>query len=412
MNAHYDVIVVGSGPAGLGAAAVTANAGLETLVVDEYPVPGGRLLGQLHEEPSGTGSRWWKGAEVAAQMVTEVRQAGATIACGTDVWGVFPVTDRPGWRVCLARGHVDTVTTDHVVIATGAGERGVPLPGWELPGVMTVGGAQVMANVHRVRPGDRALVVGVDVLALTIARELALAGVEVVGMMQAGPLASLDRWPSPRAEAKAMLALAHLAPAAWMRMIGPAFRGGPFPELVARLYPKRGIPVWGIPVHLRRACLEIIGSDTVEGAVVADLDVNGRVVDGTERRMDIDCVAVSGGLYPMIELAAALGCKITHIAELGGHVPVHDVSFVTTAQQVYVAGSIVGVEGASIAAAQGRAAGTSLAHRAGRLEGGEREVRAALADVEEARRQAPFTFLPDVGAGRQRMQTAWEQRHV
>ena len=412
MNRHYDVVVVGSGPAGLGAAAVTAGAGLDTLVVDEYPVPGGRLLGQLHEEPSATGSRWWKGAEVAAQMVAEAERAGVTIVCGTDVWGVFPLADGVRWRVCLARGHVGTVTTDHVVIATGAGERGVPLPGWELPGVMTVGGAQVMTNVHRVRPGDRALVVGVDVLALTIARELALAGVEVVGMMQAGPLASLDRRPSPRAEAKTMLALSHLAPAAWMRAIGPAFRSGPFPELVARLYPKRGIPVWGIPVHLRRACLEIIGSDTVEGAVVCDLDVDGHVIDGTERRVDVDCVAVSGGLYPMIELAAALGCQITHIAELGGHVPVHDESFVTTARRVYVAGSIMGVEGALVAAAQGRAAATALAHGAGRLEGGERSVRTALADVDEVRRRAPFTFLPNVAAGRQRMRTVWGQRRA
>jgi len=412
MKRHYDVIVVGSGPAGLGVAAVTASAGLETLVVDEYPVPGGRLLGQLHEEPSGSGSSWWKGAEVAAQMVAEATRAGATIACGTDVWGVFPVADGAGWRVCLSRGHVDTVTTDHVVIATGAGERGVPLPGWELPGVMTVGGAQVMANVHRVRPGDRALVVGVDVLALTIARELSLAGVEVVGIVQAGPLASLDRRPSPRAEAKAMLALAHLAPAAWMRAIGPAFRSGPSAELVARLYPKRGIPVWGIPVQLRRACLEIVGRDTVEGAVVADLDVNGHVINGTERHVEVDCVAVSGGLYPMIELAAALGCQITHIAELGGHVPVYDESYATTADRVYVAGSIMGVEGASVAAVQGRAAATALAHGAGRLEGGERAVRTALADVDDVRRRAPFTFLPDIRAGRQRMRTVWGQRRA
>ena len=410
MTRRADVVIIGSGPAGLGAAIVTAQAGLDTVVIDEYPQPGGRLLGQLHEEPGARPPTWWKGAEVASQMIADARAAGADLLCGTDAWGIFPTEGGSGWRVCLSRAHVGTVVSDFVVIAAGAGERGLPLPGWELPGVMTVGGAQVMANVHRVRPGRRAVVVGTDVLAFTIARELALAGVDVVGIVQPGPLASLDRRPAPRKDAAALLGLAHLAPTAWIRAVGPWLRRGPFPDLAARLYPKRGVTVWNIPVQLRRACIGIEGRDEVEGVILADIDVHGKVVPGTEAPVAVDCVALSGGLYPMVELAASLGCETAYVEQLGGHVPLHGEDFATTAPGVYVAGSITGIEGATIAAAQGRAAGTALALQAGRLEGGRAALEEALAHVQEARSGTPFAFLPDIVSGRERMQLLWEQR--
>jgi sarcosine oxidase, subunit alpha len=407
----HDLVVIGSGPAGLGAAIETAKAGLRTLVIDEYPTPGGRLLGQLHEEPGQRPAHWWRGAEVAAELVAEAERAGAELRCGTDVWGIFPASGGEGWHVCLARGAVETVHARRILIAAGAGERGLPLPGWELPGVMTVGGAQVMVNVHRVRPGRRALVVGLDPLALTIARELALAGTEVVAVMQAAPLPAVDRRPSPHADAAALLGLSHLAPEAWIRAIGPLLTREPFPALAARLYPKRGIPVWGIPVQLRRACLAIGGRDEVEGVVVGDLHADGSVVAGSEREIAVDLVAVSGGLYPMIELAASLGCRTTYLPELGGHVPLHGRDFATTVEGVFVAGSITGVEGATIAAAQGHAAGIAIVNQShGRPHADELAV--ALAEVEVARRETPFRFLPNIAAGRARMQQAWEAQHA
>lgn len=412
MSERYDVVVIGSGPAGLAAAAATAEVGLSTLVIDEFPTAGGRLLGQLHEEPHGRSLRWWKGAEVAREMIAAATDAGAEIRCGTDVWGIFPV-DEGGWSVCLARDRVGRVLAERLVIATGAGERGLPLPGWELPGVMTVGGAQVMANVHRVRPGRRTLVVGIDPLSLTIARELAMAGTEVVGVVHPGPLETLGRRPAPRAIARALLALSHLAPAAWIRTVGPLLRTDPLPEIVARLYPKRGIPVWGFPVMLRGACLEILGSDRVEGAVIADLRVDGSVVVGSERRVEVDSVAVSGGLYPMIELAATVGCAVAHIDELGGHVPIHGPDFATTAAGVFVAGNVTGIEGATVAAAQGRAAGVAVAVAAGRIDrAADRDpLRHAIEGVERARESAPFRFLPDIQIGRRRVNDAWAARH-
>ena len=72
--------------------------------------------------------------------------------------------------------------TQKLLIATGAAETAAPIPGWTLPGVMSIGAAQVMTNVHRVRVGNKGIVVGVNVLSAAIARELQLAGVELHSM--------------------------------------------------------------------------------------------------------------------------------------------------------------------------------------------------------------------------------------
>src|SRR5699024_5288342 len=61
-------------------------------------------------------------------------------------------------------------------------ESPAPVPGWTLPGVMSVGAAQVMTNVHRVKPGNKGIIIGVNVLSAAIAMELNLAGIDVAAL--------------------------------------------------------------------------------------------------------------------------------------------------------------------------------------------------------------------------------------
>src|SRR5690625_3895378 len=48
-----DIVIIGAGPAGLAASIICRKHDLKVEVLDEFPKPGGRLLGQLHQEPSG-----------------------------------------------------------------------------------------------------------------------------------------------------------------------------------------------------------------------------------------------------------------------------------------------------------------------------------------------------------------------
>lgn len=388
-----DLLVVGSGPAGLAAATAAAARGLQVLVADEHPRPGGRLPGQLHEVP---GRGWHVGAQAAARLLEAARAAGVRLCPGTEIWSITP-----GWRVNLrGPGLPGTVRADRLVLATGAAERPAVVPGWTLPGVMTVGAAQVLANVHRVRPGRRAVVVGVNALSLTIARELALAGVGVLGIALPPPGLLNGARAVPEQVVAELGRLAHLAPSPLLRW-GGALLGGARARWGARLYPAAGLRVWGIPLWLRQAATAVEGQEQVEAVVLQPVSPTGALLPG-QRRVPVDLVCVSAGLYPLAELAGAAGCAFAHLPALGGDVPLHDRHLRTTARGLYVAGSITGIEGAGVAEAQGGLAGLAAAADAGRIppEPAAALLAAAEAHVAAVRRQAPIQFDPGVPAAR------------
>lgn len=397
-----DLVIVGAGPAGLGAAAEAARHGADVVVVDEFHRPGGRLLGQLHEDPRS--GEWFNGVEHAAELIESAQRLGAKILSGVQVWAVRQDPAVVGqWQVHLASPDSDVppqITARAVILATGAAERPIPVPGWTLPGVMSIGGAQIFANLHRVKPGDRALVIGVNVLSLTIARELKLAGVDVQALVlpPAGPLSG--DLGSPRKMVAQMSELAKLAPNSWQRAGGWLGRTGLGKALGPKLFPKEGLKSWGIPIQLRRAAVEIVGDDSVSGVVVTDVDVDGRPT-GTPREVAVDLVCIAGGLSPLAELAAAAGCEMAMVPQLGGEVPLLNADLETSCDNLFVAGNAGGVEGAQVALAYGRLAGCTAARKLGKLRGDEGSVVQSLREaVETARNAAPIRFNLDVEKGR------------
>lgn len=392
-----DLIVIGGGPAGISAATVAARHGLRVMVLDEHSRPGGRLLGQLHELP---GHGWWRGADIASAMVAEAREAGVEIASGASAWGL-----RPRWEVLVQGAPFAVARAPRVLIATGAAEKSVPIPGWTLPGTITAGAAQVFVNVHRVRPGRRALMIGVNVLTVTIARELALAGVEVAGIALPPPGPFTGESANPTRVIASLGHMAELAPSPLLRLGGRLFRGQAA-ALGASLYPKRGVKIWGIPLLLRHAAVEILGHEHVSGAILEEVTASG-MPTGRQKRLEVDLVCISNGLSPLAEMAATAGCRFTHIPELGGSVPLHGPDMQTTAPGIFVAGNIVGIEGAPVAAAQGNLAGYCIVAHAGRIAPDDPALQRARLALEETRRSAAIQFHPRLSKGLAQLQDAW-----
>lgn len=395
-----DVIIIGAGPTGLSAAVSCAEKGLHVLVIDEYMKPGGRLLGQLYEEPNGS---WWNGITESNKLYEYAKQVGVQFLLHTPVNNIETIGDQ--W-VIYTDG--DTFETNHLLLATGAAESPVPVPGWTLPGVMSVGAAQVMTNVHRVKPGEKGVIIGVNVLSAAIAMELQLAGIEVAALTlpKRNKLTATDA--QPKDVIDSLLHVSHMAPSKFVRL-GSKFMKNDFMKKIGiHFYPKNGLKMWDIPIQLRKAVIEIYGNEQVEGVKVATIDTNGEVIQGTEETIACDFVCIAGGLYPLTELAAVAGCPFYLVEELGGYVPLHNNRMETTLDGLYVAGNITGIEGAKVAIAQGKTAGLTIAANAG-INGLENEIETSIQSIEKIRNNAYIQFHPEVKKGKQIMQKHWDE---
>lgn len=395
-----DVLIVGAGPAGLSAAISCAEHGLKVTVVDEFMKPGGRLLGQLHQEPNGT---WWNGIEESAKLQNKAVSLGVVIELGFSVYDIKQSAD--GWIVYTSSG-VQEVPA--LLLATGAAETAAPIPGWTLPGVMSIGAAQVMTNVHRVRVGMRGIIVGINVLSIAIARELQLAGIDIAAMvLPAKNIINTDAG-DPQKVMQSMLRLGHLAPSPILRLGSGLMRYSPLQTWGLRLYPKNGFKIWGIPIQLRKAALHIEGEEKVESVQLADLSPDGEIVTHSTRSVSVDFVCMAGSLYPLAELAAVAGCPFRFVPELGGHVPLHNAQMQTPLTGLFVAGNITGIESAKVAAAQGTVAGISIAAFRG-VSGTDEELQRAIRNVWTVREQALIQFHPEVAEGRRHIETMYDE---
>jgi len=410
-----DLVVVGAGPAGLAAAAEVARQNGNVIVLDELPQPGGRLPSQIHREPrsAGHGYRSWSnGAAKAETLASEAQNAGARILCGVSAWGIFQ-----GWYVAAAPTDSSRPMRDGstgfearaVLVATGAGQNPLILPGWTLPGVITAGAAQTMINVHRVLPGHQAVIIGIDPLSLAVAQLLGAVGAEVLSVclppangLQPGPT-------SPKSAIRALTEFSAYAPGIFLPL---AARAGKYmSSLAAVCFPKRGLKLEGFPLMLRQAALSITGSKSVETVEIVSLAGDGSSISGTRKQLQADVVITSSGLSPLVELAQVAGCPLHYLSEMGGWVPVHNDRFETPRPGFFIAGSISGVEGAGVAEIQGRIAGLAAAAylKLAARDVLERDIHKNQKNIIEAR-QATIPFYPEIEAGRARMNRIWENR--
>lgn len=392
--------MIGAGPAGLAASARIAEASsARVVVIDEAPVAGGRLRAQLYRRNRD----WFIGSDAAQALTQRAEDAGVRIETGRQVWSL-----EPGFALGLSGGEV--LSADYVVIATGAAEKALGLPGWTLPGVLAVGAVQTMLNVNRIVPGRRLAVIGIDPLSLSIVDELAAAGISVEGLYLPPPPAH-ER---PGAVFQRLGTLHTLAPNRLLGVLMKLLQVPAIAEVAARMWPRTRVRIAGMPMHLRECVVGIDGGEEVTGLRVRTVTAAGAPI-GKERMVPVDSVCLSGGLYPLQDLAH--DCHLVDIEELGGRVPLHGPDLETTVPGLYVAGNITGIESAEVARAQGELAGAAISAQlegcasvdtaCGAVDTARAAVDIARAAVETARAEAPLRFMPDIDNGRRRMGQLW-----
>src|SRR5690625_3421888 len=401
MSRMFDVVIVGAGPAGLSAAISCRKHDLDVLVVDEFPKSGGRLLGQLHQEPTG---EWWNGVKETEKLLDEATALNVTIKNGVSVYHIEKTDD----HFIVHTEKADYQATQ-VLIATGAAETAAPIPGWTLPGVMSIGAAQVMTNVHRVKVGEKGIIVGVNVLSAAIARELQLAGIELHSMSLPAENAVTKDAAHPKKVMEALSRIAHLAPSAFIRFGSKFAKASSFiRNMAVQFYPPGGVKMWGMPVHIRRAITKINGTDKVESVTMCKVTTEGELIPGTEETVNVDFVCIAGGLYPLAELASAAGIPFKYVEQLGGHVPIHNEKMETPVDGLFVAGNITGIESAKVAGAQGTVAGLTIARHHLEDASIDEAIEKAMQDVRHVRSEATIQFHPGINQGREIIHASYQ----
>jgi thioredoxin reductase/bacterioferritin-associated ferredoxin len=330
----------------MAAAIEAARAGLCVHVYDENPGPGGQIYRQatIHTRGGQFGGRETRGA----RLLDEFRGVASrvTLHAQAVVWAVFDERTLAVWE----NGASETVRAGVLVLATGAYDRPVPMPGWTLPGVYTAGAAQVLVRTQGVLPGHRVLVAGTGPLLAAVGAELAGAGARVVAILEAASLRG------------AWTVLPELV--RHRALVGDAWRYW------------RSVRAAGIPFRRGRTVTRILGDGEVEGAVTAGLDDDWRPIAGTEETLEVDTVCLGFGFVPQTQLARLAGCEQRHVPEWGGWVPVTSRDMETTVPGVFAAGDGTGVAGAAVAALEGRIAGIAAAARLGALSATDAATRA------------------------------------
>lgn len=334
-----DVLVVGGGPAGLAAARVAAAAGLDVLVVDERRKPGGQYFKQPAEGFRIDESRVDAQFAEGMRLLRAAREAGAKIVSNATVWGAFA----PDVIAAVIEGRTQLIRARRLILATGAYERAVPVPGWTTPGVMTTGAAQTFLRAYQVAPGRRILIAGNGPLNLQVAHELTRAGAEVVALVEtaAAPFLSAPG---------AVLSMALTAPGL----------------LAAGLRQTLGLRLQGVRMMYRHALVGVEGNDRVTRASVAKIDATGRTVAGTRQSFDVDAVCVNYGFLPQNELARALGCAFHFDPRTATFAAQRNDDGRSSLHGVFIVGDAGGMRGARVALAQGALAGAAVAADLGR----------------------------------------------
>ena len=353
----FDVAVVGAGPAGLAAAGEAAAAGARVVVIDSSEQPGGQFWRHRSEAAGvvdgGELHHGWR-------EYLELRRAfDAGIAAGTILYlpatSVWMASRRAelnaaangtgraalAFTLRLAPAHgggsseTPTVYASALVLATGGYDRQLPVPGWQLPGVMAAGGIQAFGKQNGMLPGKRFVIAGTGPFLLSVAAGIAHQGGIVAAVLESS---NLMGW-LPRAH----------------RAAGVPAKALEGVEYTAAMLKHR------IAYRPRTVITEILGQDRVTGVRTARVRSDGAVVAGSEREIDgIDTVGLGWGFTPQMELPVQLGAGTRQDVD-GSLVATVDEDQRSTVSGLFIAGELTGVGGAALAVLEGRVAGRTAA---------------------------------------------------
>ena len=295
----YDIVVIGGGPAGLGAAVEAKKNGIEKVLIIERDIELGGILQQcIH---NGFGIHIFKeeytGPEYAQRYIKMAKDENVDILLDTIVTSIS--ADRI-IKAMNTNGMVE-IEAKAIVLAMGCRERtrgSIAIPGDRVSGIFTAGTAQRYINIEGYNVGKKVIILGAGDIGMIMARRIVLEGGEVIAVLARGSYAKgLTR--------NIVQCLDH----------------------------------YNIPLLYNHNITKISGRERVERVTVAETDEKKEVIPGTEKEYECDTVLLSVGLIPENELSRVAGIEIDR--RTSG--PIVNESMETSIPGIFACGNVVHV---------------------------------------------------------------------
>lgn len=319
-----DTVIVGAGPAGIRAAQTLVAYGLQPCLIDESLRGGGQIYRRQPEnfKRSAKALYGFEASKAQAVHATLDRlQKDIDYRPETLVWNA-----EEQMLDTLCNGVAAQVRYKHLIVATGATDRILPVPGWTLPGVYSLGAAQIALKFQGCAIGERVVFAGSGPLLYLVAYQYAKAGAKVVAVLDSSPFSAQTR------------AL-------------PALLGQPA-TLAKGVYYRGWLTAHGVPVHQGVHLQSIQGERRVNG-------VRWQQGDG-RKTLECDAVAFAHALRSETQLADLLGCEFSWSALNRAWLPSRDGEGRSSVEGVYLAGDGAGIMGADAAEMAGELAALTL----------------------------------------------------
>ncbi|MBH1965858.1 MAG: FAD-dependent oxidoreductase [Comamonadaceae bacterium] len=326
-------VIVGAGPAGTRVAQVLVAHGIRPTVLDESPRSGGQIY---RRQPASFKRSYEKLYGFEASRADKLHKAFDSIRGDIDY--------RPGtlaWAVADGKVHTashedgstSSVPYDVLFLATGAMDRIIPVQGWTLPGVYTLGAAQVSLKYQGCAIGQRCVFMGTGPLLYLVAYQYHKAGAEVAAVLDT------SEWSTALRHGAGLLN----APAA----------------MAKGLYYVAALRAAGIPMHKGIVPLQVQGNDRVRGIHYSDSG-------GQEKAIECSAVGLGYGLQSETQLADLAGCEFSLDPLSRQWLPQTDVDGLSSVPNVYLCGDGARIRGADYAEAAGALAALSWLNQRGR----------------------------------------------
>ncbi|MBU0465130.1 MAG: FAD-dependent oxidoreductase [Proteobacteria bacterium] len=355
MKTQYHVIIVGSGIAGLSAAATLAGHGLDILIIDESGHTGGQLLRKTRLKPS-----YFPKFE-SDLMKSKGFDLVRTINKDPDIDCLFNAQVLGIFKERRLLVHIENIKThgkqnsekifevqaENLILATGAREKYLPFKGWTLPGVMSLGSAQILMKSYGVLPAHNTLIAGTSPLMMVLASEILGNRGKVIALLDENSMIK-------------KLTFLPLIKNHWSKLLEGAF-------YTSRMFLNR------VPMLQGYRVIQASGNKGFESAIMAKTTPQGDVIPGTEARFFAGALTVGYGFAPNLELPVQAGCNLEYQKNNGGWVVKVDETLESSCRSVYAAGEITGIAGAKKSFIQGKLTAMSILKKMDKINAGNRK---------------------------------------